>query len=134
MSVGNINSYGDKKNNFSFQYKVLKGIADIFASVSGSSININPKVVRAGMYRELTEIEVTDLSSVLGTSTVRSITFANLGLPILIKIGSGFQQLATGEIVSFDAGTLNNTFNTSEMGYNTVGGTTAVNLLITYTY
>lgn len=134
MSVGNINSYGDKKNNFSFQYKVLQGLGALLSafSSSGASYLASQKII-PGMFRETTQLEVTNLTSVLIVDTLRSITFANLGGDtILIKINSGFQELRAGEIISFDAGTLNNTFNSNLMGYDTTGAAD-INLLITYT-
>ena len=135
MSVGNINSYGDKKNNFTWQYKMLQGLDALFSAFSsGGTSYLAPKVVRTGMFRETAQGEIADLSSVLGTTYVRSITFANLGGDIiLIKLNGTFQEFRTGEIISYDAGTLNNTFNSSQMGYDTTGATD-INLLITYTY
>lgn len=98
MSIGNINSYGDKKNNFNFQYKVLKGITDVIAAITGVTININP------------EAKVTNIVRAAGAGSVSvgkfSASFANVGAAnatvkaVIIK---------PGETINFDAGALNNT-------------------------
>lgn len=98
MSVGNINSYGDKKNNFSFQYKVLKGIADVIAAITGVTININP------------EAKVTNIVRATGAGTVSagkfSASFANVGAAnATVKATT----IKPGETINFDAGALNNT-------------------------
>lgn len=100
MSVGNINSYGDKKNNFSFQYKVLKGITDVIAAISGTSIVINPQVKTANIKRSNSTGTI-----VAGTF---SASIANTGLA---NATVNFITLKPGETINFDAGALNNTLN-----------------------
>lgn len=98
MSVGNINSYGDKKNNFSFQYKVLKGIADVITAITGVTVNINP------------EARVTNILRDSGAGTVTagkfSASFANVGTGDATVKGT---ILKPKETINFDAGALNNT-------------------------
>jgi hypothetical protein len=101
MSVGNINSYGDKKNNFSFQYKVLKGIADVISAITGVVININP------------EAKVTNIVRATGAGSVSagkfSASFANVGAAnATVKAVT----IKPGETINFDAGALNNTLDT----------------------
>ena len=100
MSVGNINSYGDKKNNFSFQYKVLLGITNILAVISGTSIVINPKVRTANIKRSNS------------TGTVAAGTFsASISNTGSANATVNLIPLKPGETINFDAGTLNNTLN-----------------------
>ena len=98
MSVGNINSYGDKKNNFSFQYKVLKGIADVIAAITGVSININPEA-------KTTNIVRTSASGTVSAGNF-SASFANVGAANGTVKGV---TIKPGETINFDAGALNNT-------------------------
>jgi hypothetical protein len=51
MSIGNLKDYGNKGNNFPFQLKVLQGITNILAAMTGTSIVINPKVRTANIKR-----------------------------------------------------------------------------------
>lgn len=94
MSVGNINSYGDKKNNFPFQYKVLKALADLF----GVSININPKVRTTNVIR----------TSAVGSVSAGkySVSFGNVGAADGTVKGTTLKPFET---INFDAGSLNNT-------------------------
>lgn len=98
MSVGNINSYGDKKNNFNFQYKVLKGIADVITAITGVTVNINP------------EAKVTNIIRATGSGTITagkfSASFGNVGSANATVKGV---TLKPGETINFDAGALNNT-------------------------
>jgi len=98
MSIGNINSYGDKKNNFSFQYKVLKGITDVISAITGITININPKAKTTTILRP----------SGAGTVTAgkNSASFANVGTANATVKGV---TLKPGETINFDAGAINNT-------------------------
>ena len=99
MSVGNINSYGDKKNNFPFQYKVLKGIADTVATlIAGITVSIDPKP----------KVTTVSRPTVAGTvaAGANSVSIANVGT------GNGTVKgvtLKPGETISFDAGAVNNT-------------------------
>lgn len=98
MSVGNINSYGDKKNNFSFQYRVLKGITDLLTAITGITININPEA------RVTNVIRVTSAGAI--TAGKYSASFANVGTGNATVKGV---TLKPNEIINFDAGALNNT-------------------------
>lgn len=95
MSVGNINSYGDKKNNFNFQYKVLQGITSLLSVFSGST---------AGASKTTTVTRPTAAGTV--AAGANSVSIANVGT------GNGTVKATTlkpGETVSFDAGAVNNT-------------------------
>jgi hypothetical protein len=98
MSVGNINSYGDKKNNFSFQYKVLKGIADVISAITGVTININPEARVTNVIRD----------NAPGTVTAGkySVSFGNVGTVDGTVKGTTIKPYET---INFDAGALNNT-------------------------
>lgn len=108
MSVGNINSYGDKKNNFSFQYRVLKGITDLLTAITGITININPEARTTNLVR------TTAAGSV--SAGKYSVSIANVGT------GNGTVKATTlkpNEIINFDAGALNNTLDAID--YNAIG-------------
>lgn len=98
MSVGNINSYGDKKNNFSFQYKVLKGITDVLTAITGITINVDPEAKTTNIVR----------SSAAGTVSAGkfSASFANVGTANARVKGV---TIKPGETINFDAGAMNNT-------------------------
>lgn len=99
MSVGNINSYGDKKNNFSWQYKVLLGLDSILSAFSGSGSYLAPQTRVTNILR----------SSTSGTLTAGkySASFANMSSSVNATVKG--VTLKPGEVVNFDAGTLNNT-------------------------
>lgn len=95
MSVGNINSYGDKKNNFNFQYKVLQGIASLISTFTGGS---------TGAARTTTIIRPSAASTI--PAGVFSVSIANVGA------GNGTVKATTlkpGEVINLDAGAINNT-------------------------
>jgi hypothetical protein len=98
MSIGNLNSYGDKKNNFSFQYKVLKGITDVLTAITGITINVDPEAKTTNIVR----------SSAAGTVSVGkfSASFANVGTANATVKGV---TIKPGETINFDAGAMNNT-------------------------
>jgi len=115
MSVGNINSYGDKKNNFSFQYKVLKGITDVLTAITGITINVDP------------EAKVTNVVRTSTTGTIAagafSASFGNVGAANGTVKGV---TIKPGETINFDAGAMNNTLDA--IAYNGTG----TELLIIY--
>ena len=98
MSVGNINSYGDKKNNFTFQYKVLKGITDLLTAITGITVSIGP------------ESRVTNIIRTTSTGNISagkfSVSIANVGSADGTVKGV---TLKPNETINFDAGALNNT-------------------------
>ena len=98
MSVGNINSYGDKKNNFPFQLKVLQGIASILTAVTGITINVDPEA------KATTIIRATNAGTV--TAGKNSVSFGNVGAANATVKGV---TLKPGETINFDAGAINNT-------------------------
>jgi hypothetical protein len=105
MSVGNINSYGDKKNNFNFQYKVLQGLASLFSAFTG---------VTSGAART-SNILRTISSGTIGAGTF-SVSIANVGLADGTVKGV---TLKSKETITFDAGSINNTLDT--IAYNATG-------------
>lgn len=98
MSVGNINSSGDKKNNFPFQYRVLKGITDVLSAITGFSISIAPQAKVTNVLRTSTTGTI--------TSGKFSVSFGNVGSANGTVKG---QVLKPFETINFDAGSLNNT-------------------------
>ena len=108
MSIGNLKDYGNKGNNFPFQLKVLQGITNILAAMTGTSILINPKVRTANIKRS-------DSSGTVAAGTF-SVSIANTGSA---NATVNFIPLKPGETINFDAGTLNNTLNA--IPYNATG-------------
>ncbi len=98
MSVGNINSYGDKKNNFTWQYKMLKGLDALLAAFSGSGSFIAPQS------KVTTVVRVTNAGAVAVGAA--SISIANVGLANGTVKGV---TIKPGETVTFSAGAINNT-------------------------
>ena len=98
MSVGNINSYGDKKNNFNFQYKVLQGITSLLNLFTGTS---------TGAARTTTIIRPAAAGTI--PDGAFSVSIANVGS------GNGTVKATTlkpGEVINLDAGAINNTLDT----------------------
>jgi hypothetical protein len=108
MSVGNLKDYGNKGNNFPFQLKVLQGITNILAAMTGTSILIDPKVRTANIKRS-------DSTGTVAAGTF-SVSIANTGSA---NATVNFIPLKPGETINFDAGTLNNTLNA--IPYNATG-------------
>ena len=101
MSIGNLDTQGQRKNNYPYQLKNLQGLKKIYESLSPS---VNPDnaigtiIVRG----------VAGLSTEEGTlSECRSISFANTGTADIEVDGV---TIRPGEKISFDAG-LNNFLN-----------------------
>ena len=115
MSIGNLKDYGNKGNNFPWQYKMLLGLDKILAALSGSSSYLAPQA-RAPRY----SITTTSGSTI---ANVYSFSIANVGSAAGTVDG---QPLPAGVTVNFDAGALNNTLNS--INYDATGTT----FVITY--
>lgn len=115
MSVGNLKDYGNKGNNFPWQYKMLLGLDKILAALSGSTSYLAPQA-RAPRY---------SITSASGSTlaNVYSFSIANVGASAGTVDG---QSLPAGVTVNFDAGALNNTL--GSLAYNATGTT----FIITY--
>jgi hypothetical protein len=100
MSIGNLKDYGNKGNNFPFQLKVLQGITNILAAMTGTSIVINPKVRTANIKRS-------DSTGTVAAGTF-SASISNTGSA---NATVNLIPLKPGETINFDAGALNNTLN-----------------------
>jgi hypothetical protein len=120
MSVGNINSEGNKKNNFPWQLKMLQGLAAIAECCQGSSKQVNDLI---------NEFNAPRISNIVRTSTSGTIpkcysfSIANVGAANGTYKGV---VIAPGEVVNFDAGVLNNEFGS------TLYDATGTTFLITY--
>ena len=115
MSVGNTKDYGNKGNNFPWQYKMLLGLDKILAAISGSGSYLAPQ----------TRVPHYELSTSTGATLagVYSFSIANVGSANGTIAGS---VILPGVTVNFDAGALNNTLNS--VNYNATGTT----FVITY--
>jgi hypothetical protein len=105
MSVGNINSYGDKKNNFPFQLKVLQGITSVINALTGVTIGAS---------------RVTNIDRPTSTGTIAAGTYS----ASISNVGNANGDvkgttLKPGETVNFDAGAINNTLDAID--YNATG-------------
>jgi hypothetical protein len=115
MSIGNLKDYGNKGNNFPWQYKMLVGLDAILAALSGGGSYLAPQTRTTNILR----------TSAAGTITAGrySAAFANVGSANATVKGI---TLGAGETIMFDAGTLNNTLDA--IAYDGTG----TSLLITY--
>jgi hypothetical protein len=115
MSIGNLKDYGNKGNNFPWQYKMLVGLDAILSALSGGGSFIAPQTRVTNIIR----------TSAPGTITAGhySAAFANVGAANAAVKGT---TLGAGETIMFDAGTLNNTLDAID--YDGTG----TELLITY--
>ena len=119
MSIGDLRDTGNQGNNLPFQWKVLQGLQ---ALIDNSSTCCKELTALLQPQRRKANIErVTEPLTIAGL--IYSYSVANVGtgngtvLGVIIK---------PGEIVNFDAGTLNNTFG----GFEVDG--TGTELLVTY--
>lgn len=105
MSVGNINSYGDKKNNFPFQYKVLKGLGDVVTTlISGITVTVSNAINIQTKLKTTVILRPNSASSLI--AGYNSVSIANVGT------GNGTVKgvvIKPGETVTFNAGAVNNT-------------------------
>lgn len=99
MSIGNSKDYGNKGNNFPWQYKMLLGLDSILSSLSGGGSYLAPQSRVTNLLR----------SSTTGTITAGkySVSFANMSTTTNATVKGVI--LKPGEVVNFDAGALNNT-------------------------
>ena len=120
MSIGNLNTYGDRKNNFSYQLKVLEGLQCICDELK--AINVDTAAIEATLLDILTAIKAIENNTTgvartpnflrptgsLGTVTAGtfSMSFASVGTG---NATVGGMTLKPGETINFDAGALNNT-------------------------
>ena len=117
MSVGNLNTEGNKKNNFPWQFKMLKGLQAIVDTIISSISNYFEPRQR--------------IAVVISTTTSGDVPFcwsfsiANVGTAAGTVNG---QSLPAGATVNFDGGALNNYFESPAMSYDASGTT----FLITY--
>ena len=121
MSVGNINSEGNKKNNFPWQLKMLQGLAAIAECCQGSSEQIDAILGALTVQLRVPNIVRTSTSGTIPKCF--SFSIANVGAADGTYKGV---VIAPGEVVNFDAGVLNNEFGS------TLYDATGTTFLITY--
>ena len=99
MSIGNLKTDGQKGNNFPWQYKMLVGLDAILVALSGGGSYLAPQIKITNILR----------TSTTGTITAGkySVSFANMSTTANATVKGVILQ--PGEVVNFDAGTLNNT-------------------------
>jgi hypothetical protein len=107
MSVGDLKTDGLKGNNFPWQLKMLQGLQGIINAII--AIPATPALSKVPVIERISGTTLTI------TVAVRSISIAcpnTSGGPIDVSTDGSisFVQLFPGEIINFDAGTLNNYF------------------------
>ena len=107
MSVGDLKTDGLKGNNFPWQLKMLKGLQGIINAII--AIPPTPALSKVPVIERISGTTLTI------SVAVRSISIAcpnTSGGPIDVSTDGGinFVQLFPGEIINYDAGTLNNYF------------------------
>ena len=123
MSIGNLKSEGNKGNNFPYQLKSLQGLQCICDSLGTSGV-LYDVLVKMAAYLEAQD----RTPNIVRTSTTGTIpkcysfSVANVGNANGTFLGT---TLGPGETVSFDAGTLNNSFPGS--AYDATGTTFLIN-------
>lgn len=142
MSIGNLNTYGNKKNNFPYQLKVLEGLQCICDELK--AINIDTTAIEATLLdiETATQAIETNTTGVARTPTFArptgsngtvaagaySMSFASVGTANAIVGGI---VLKPGETLNFDAGAINNTL--GAVTYNTTTNVGAELIIITLT-
>lgn len=116
MSVGNVNTEGDKKNNFPWQFKMLRGLQAILDVLSGTATPV---------VRTFAVIRITNPLTI--ATPIYSISVANVGTATGTVNGT---DLKTGEIINIEAGSPNNVFAANYVALNATG----TEFLITYVY
>ena len=96
MSIGNLKDYGNKGNNFPFQFKVLKGLSDAFASL----VNIFNLLTQLKQLSSATTIARPTTSGTINIGQL-SVSIANVGTANGTVKGV---TLKPGETVSFSGG------------------------------
>lgn len=111
MSIGNLNDSGNQGNNFPYQLKSLKGLQCICDSLNSGGTSM------ADILRSILELVTPQIKThnikrdTLPGTIVKPFSFS------IANVGSAPGEvegivLAPGEIVNYDAGALNNQFDT----------------------
>jgi hypothetical protein len=137
MSIGNLKDYGNKGNNFPYQFKVLQGLQCICdelkeinvdtTAIEATLLDIETAIGNLATEATLQNVETNTTgvartpnflrpSGSLGTVTAGtfSMSFASVGTG---NATVGGMTLKPGETINFDAGALNNTL--GAVAYNT---------------
>ena len=108
MSIGNLKDYGNKGNNFPWQYKMLQGLDALLSAFSSSGTSYLAPQQRT--------TQIARVSNSFSYTGMCSISIANVGTANGTVKGV---TLKPGETVSFDAGALNNALDS--VTYNATG-------------
>jgi hypothetical protein len=141
MSIGNLKDYGNKGNNFPYQFKVLQGLQCICdelkeinvdtTAIEATLLDIETAIGNLATEATLQNVETNTTgvartpnflrpSGSLGTVTAGtfSMSFASVGTG---NATVGGMTLKPGETINFDAGALNNTLGAVAYSTTTVG-------------
>jgi hypothetical protein len=122
-SIGDLRNSGNQGNNFPWQLKVLQGLQALINSSSSSSTCCEDLTTLLQPQPRKANIERVTSGPLAIAGPIYSYSVANVGTGNGTVLGV---TIKPGEIVNFDAGTLNNTFTSTE-----VDGT-GTELLVTY--
>jgi hypothetical protein len=111
MSVGNLKDSGNQGNNFPYQLKSLQGLQCICDSLNSGGSSM-ADILQAILDTLTNQTRTHNIAREISSGTiVRPFSFS------IANVGSGSgtvegKTLAPGEIINYDAGVLNNTFDT----------------------
>lgn len=114
MSIGNLKDSGNQGNNFPWQLKMLQGLQQISDSLASTFTN-GPRIPNVERHS----------GPFVSGNDFFSFSIANVGSADGIAMG---ETIKPGEVVNFDAGTLNNYFPAGDVSADGTG----TELLITY--
>ena len=97
MSIGNLQTYGNKGNNFPWQLKMLQGFTSMINALLGNTV---------GATKVTTILRPTTSGTITAGKT--SISIANVGA---VNGTVDLITLKPNEIINFDAGGISNTLN-----------------------
>ena len=129
MSIGNLKTDGNKGNNFPYQHKVLKGLQSVLEELqqiinnTASGTGLATEATLGSVDTRLTAISRTPNfirrtdSNTINVDTY-SLSVANVGSADGTFLGA---VITPGEIINFDAGSLNNIYPSGSFTYDATG-------------
>ena len=113
MSVGDLNTSGQKGTNWTWQFRMLQGIQKLIDTIAGASASTANS---ARMVRSTGSTTITDVVKSISCYNAHATATATIAIG-----GAGAVNLLAGETVNFDAGGGSNTFPASHFVVNGTG-------------
>ena len=126
MSIGNLQDYGNKGNNFPWQLKMLNGLQGIINAII--AIPPTPALSKIPVIERIGGTTLSINVAIQSISIACTIT-SSTGIDVSTNNGLSSVNIRPGETVYYDAGTLNNYFDAFLFYIDTTAGGEA---LITY--